>query len=56
MIVTHAMSQVLALSDHLQAAGILQTIRRAIFGFLAIIFVIGGIVGFFIGKAFGRRG
>ncbi|HEY2203399.1 MAG TPA: hypothetical protein VGH99_02825 [Pseudonocardia sp.] len=55
MIVTHAMTDVLALTEHIQAAGFLQTLRRAVFGFLAIVFVLGGLVGFFIGKAFGSR-
>ena len=52
---THALSQVLALTQHIEAAGRLQISRRTIFGFLAIVFVVGGLVGFFIGKAFGRR-
>jgi hypothetical protein len=55
MLTTHALSQVLALTQHIEAAGLLQIVRRTIFGFLAIVFVVGGLVGFFIGKAFGRR-
>jgi hypothetical protein len=56
MIVTHALPQVLAMTEHLEAAGgFLQTLRRAVLGFLAVVFVLGGLVGFFIGKAFGRR-
>ncbi len=56
MIVTHAMTQVLAITEHVEAANFLQIVRRTIFGFLAVVFVIGGLIGFFVGKAFGRRG
>lgn len=59
MIVAHTMNHMdhlLAMTDQIQAAGIMQTIRRAIFGFLAVVFFLGGLVGFFIGKAFGKRG
>jgi hypothetical protein len=55
MIVTHALPQVLAMTEHLEAASFLQVIQRTVLGFLAIVFVLGGLVGFFIGKAFGRR-
>ncbi|HEX4362270.1 MAG TPA: hypothetical protein VH141_32355 [Pseudonocardia sp.] len=55
MIAMHTANQLLALTQHVEAAGLLQTIRRAIFAFLAIVFLIGGLVGFFIGKAFGGR-
>lgn len=55
MLVTHALPHVLAMTEHLEAAGILQIIRRTLLGFLAIVFLLGGLVGFFIGKAFGRR-
>ncbi|HYZ37440.1 MAG TPA: hypothetical protein VE673_12075 [Pseudonocardiaceae bacterium] len=47
-------------TDHLMAAGVLQTLRRAVVAFLAVVFAIGlltgGTVGFFLGRAAGRRG
>ncbi len=46
--------------DHLMAAGFLQTLRRAVVAFLAVVFAVGllagGTVGFFLGRAVGRRG
>lgn len=51
----HTMDQVLALQSHFEAAGVMRTIGKAIFGFLAAVFVVGGLIGFFIGKAFGGR-
>jgi hypothetical protein len=55
MIVMHTMDQILALHSHLEAAGVMRTIGKAIFGLFAAIFVVGGLLGFFIGKAFGGR-
>lgn len=55
MLVASTAHQLLALSTHLEAAGIMRSIGHAIFGFLAAVFVIGGLIGFFIGKAFGGR-
>ncbi|HEY6425047.1 MAG TPA: hypothetical protein VIY28_17765 [Pseudonocardiaceae bacterium] len=51
--------QLLATADHLIAAGFLQTLRRAIGAFLAVVFGIGllagGLMGYFVGRAAGRR-
>jgi hypothetical protein len=56
MILTHAASQgLLLIHQHLQAADILRTLRNAVVGFLAVVFILGGIVGFLIGRLFGRR-
>ena len=55
MIVASTATQLLTLSAHLEAAGVLRTIGHAVFGLLAVVFLIGGLVGFFIGKAFGGR-
>ncbi|MGB9278546.1 MAG: hypothetical protein WCB57_00445 [Pseudonocardiaceae bacterium] len=50
----------LVTTDHLMAAGILQTLRRAVVAFLAVVFAVGlfvgGLVGFFLGRVVGRRG
>jgi len=50
----------LVTTDHLMAAEILQTLRRAVVAFLAVVFAVGllagGLVGFFLGRAAGRRG
>jgi hypothetical protein len=50
----------LVTTDHLMAAGVLQTLRRAVVAFLAVVFAVGlltgGTVGFFLGRAAGRRG
>ncbi len=50
----------LVTTDHLMAAGFLQTLRRAVVAFLAVVFavglLIGGMLGFFLGRAAGRRG
>jgi hypothetical protein len=50
----------LVTTDHLMAAGFLQTLRRAVVAFLAVVFVVGllagGLLGFFLGRAVGRRG
>lgn len=51
----HTMDHILALHSHLEAAGVMRTIGKAIFGFLAAVFVVGGLIGFFIGKAFGSK-
>ncbi len=52
--------QLLVTTDHLMAAGILQTLRRAVVAFLAVVFAVGlfvgGLVGFFLGRVVGRRG
>jgi hypothetical protein len=64
MIVAHTVNHLLAVSDtqllamsqHVEAAGFLQIIKRTVLGFLAIVFFIGGLIGFFNGKAFGKRG
>ena len=49
----------LVTTDHLMAAGFLQTLRRAVVAFLAVVFAVGllagGTVGFFLGRAVGRR-
>jgi membrane protein YqaA with SNARE-associated domain len=46
-------------TDHLMAAGILQTLRRAVVAFLAMVFAVGllagGTLGFFLGRVAGRR-
>jgi hypothetical protein len=55
MLVTHVLAQIAFAADHIEAAGLLQTIRRAVLGFLLFVFLLGGLVGFFIGRAFGRR-
>lgn len=55
MLVAHTAQQLVDLSTHLQAAGIMRSIGHAIFGFLAVVFVVGGLIGFFIGRATGRR-
>jgi len=50
----------LVTTDHVMAAGFLQTLRRAVVAFLAVVFavglLIGGTLGFFLGRAAGRRG
>jgi membrane protein YqaA with SNARE-associated domain len=50
----------LVTTDHLMAAGFLQTVRRAVVAFLAMVFGVGllagGLLGFFLGRAVGRRG
>ena len=52
--------QLLVTTDHLMAAGFLQTLRRAVVAFLAVVFAVGllagGTLGFFLGRAAGRRG
>lgn len=57
MLVHHLL---LVTTDHLMAAGILQTLRRAVVAFLALVFGVGllagGLLGFFLGRAVGRRG
>ncbi|HEY1971717.1 MAG TPA: hypothetical protein VGH89_27425 [Pseudonocardia sp.] len=55
MTIAHTAQHLLDLSTQLQAAGIMRTIGHAIFGFLAVVFVVGGLIGFFIGRATGRR-
>lgn len=52
---THTALQLLALSTHLEAAGVMRTIGHAVLGLFAVVFVVGGLIGFFIGKATGRR-
>lgn len=44
------------MTQHVEAAGIMQVIKRAVLGFLAVVFFMGGLIGFFIDKAFGKRG
>ena len=56
MIVTHALTQAVALPDYVQAAGFLQTVKNAVLVFLLIVLLIGVLIGFVIGRAFGRRG
>ena len=50
----------LVTTDPLMAAGFLQTLRRAVVAFLAVVFTVGllagGTLGFFLGRAAGRRG
>jgi membrane protein DedA with SNARE-associated domain len=45
---------------NLMAAGVLQALRRAVVAFLAVVFAVGlltgGTLGFFLGRAAGRRG
>jgi hypothetical protein len=55
MTIAHTAQHLLDLSTQLQTAGIMRTIGHAIFGFLAVVFVVGGLIGFFIGRATGRR-
>jgi membrane protein YqaA with SNARE-associated domain len=49
----------LVTTDHFMAAGLLQTVRRAVVAFLAMVFGVGllagGLLGFFLGRAVGRR-
>lgn len=56
----HQLLLVLVTTDHLMAAGFLQTLRRAVVAFLAVVFAVGllagGTLGFFLGRAAGRRG
>jgi hypothetical protein len=56
MIMAHALTHALALPDYVQAAGFLQTIKNAVLGFLVIVLLLGALIGFFIGRAVGRRG
>ena len=57
MLVHHLL---LVTTDHLMAAGFLQTVRRAVVAFLAMVFGVGllagGLLGFFLGRVVGRRG
>lgn len=57
MLVHHLL---LVTTEHLMAAGFLQTVRRAVVAFLATVFGVGllagGLLGFFVGRAVGRRG
>jgi hypothetical protein len=55
MTVAYALAQVVALNEHIDAANFLKIVRDAVLGFLAIVFVIGGLLGFFLGRAVGRR-
>jgi hypothetical protein len=55
VIVTSTATQLLALSTHLEAAGVLRTVGHAVFVIFAVVFVFGGLIGFFIGRATGRR-
>jgi hypothetical protein len=55
MVIAHTAQHLLTLSAQLEAAGVMRTIGHAIFGFLAVVFVVGGLIGFFIGRATGRR-
>jgi hypothetical protein len=43
-------------AENLAAPNFLRVLRNAVVGFLALVFVIGGLIGFFLGRAFGRRG
>ena len=57
---THASHAVLAdATQHADAAGFLQKLGKAVFGFLAGIFIVGALVGlvigFFVGRAVGRK-
>jgi membrane protein YqaA with SNARE-associated domain len=49
----------LVTTDHFMVAGLLQTVRRAVVAFLAMVFGVGllagGLLGFFLGRAVGRR-
>lgn len=56
----HASHAVLAdATQHAEAAGFLQKLGKAVFGFLAGIFIVGALIGlaigFFIGRAVGRK-
>ncbi|MBW0101362.1 hypothetical protein [Pseudonocardia sp. KRD291] len=56
----HASHAVLAdAAQHTEAAGFLQKLGKAVFGFLAGIFIVGALVGlaigFFVGRAVGRK-
>ena len=57
MLVHHLL---LVTTEHFMAAGFLQTVRRAVVAFLAMVFGVGllagGLLGFFVGRAVGRRG
>lgn len=55
MNVASTVHQLLAMSAQLEAAGLLRTLGHAVLGVLAAVFVVGGLIGFFIGKAFGGR-
>lgn len=56
MILTHVLSQMVPMShQYLEAADLLHSIRNAVVGFLVVVFILGGIVGFLIGRLFGRR-
>lgn len=51
--------QLADVAQHAEAANFLQKLGKAIFGFLAGIFVVGAliglVIGFFIGRAVGRK-
>lgn len=53
--VSHAMMNLAAVSQQVDAASFLTTIKNAVLGFLLIVLLIGVLIGFFIGRAFGRR-
>ncbi|WP_188316892.1 hypothetical protein [Solihabitans fulvus] len=55
MAMAHMITQVDALSQHLEARGILSAIGNAILVVLLVVLLIGVLIGFFIGRAFGRR-
>ncbi|AHH98055.1 hypothetical protein GCM10010174_05340 [Kutzneria viridogrisea] len=52
---TQSVLHLSALTEHVVAANFLEVVRNAILIFLLVVFLIGGIIGFFIGRAFGRR-
>jgi hypothetical protein len=50
MPITHLTADVVALTQYIDAAGLLQTLRNAVLVFLLIVFLIGLMLGFFIGR------
>jgi hypothetical protein len=55
VIVTGTAERLLSLSTQLEAAGVMRTVGHAVFAVFAVVFVVGGLIGFFIGRATGRR-
>jgi hypothetical protein len=54
MILAHASFVPLA-TQYLEAAGFLHFVRNAVLVILLIVFLIGGFLGFLVGRTFGRR-
>jgi hypothetical protein len=55
MLLAHALAQALDPHQHLDAVNSPLTVRNAVVGFLAAVFVLGDVVKFVLGRVAGRR-